>query len=72
LLQRLGESYSGIPTGTTRFELTVARVRVAQIYVVGEVQSPGEFDLFRPMTLMQAIAKAGGFTEFAQKDEIDL
>lgn len=36
-------------------------------YVVGEVKSPGEFDLITDLTLLQAIARSGGFTDWASR-----
>ncbi|MFH2201738.1 MAG: polysaccharide biosynthesis/export family protein [Elusimicrobiota bacterium] len=41
-----------------------------QIYVLGEVKSPGAFDLptEKRMTVLEAISKAGGFSPVAAKD----
>ena len=39
-------------------------------YVIGEVMRSGEFNLVKQLTVVQAIAAAGGFTEKASKDEI--
>lgn len=41
-----------------------------KFYVIGEVRTPGEYDLIKDMTAVQGIARAGGFTEWAKKDEI--
>ena len=41
LRQRLARSYSGIRTGTTRFDVSIARLRANQIFVIGEVVQPG-------------------------------
>ena len=41
-------------------------------YMIGEIAQTGEFDLVKDLTALQAIAKAGGFTEWADKDEIIL
>ena len=47
------------------------RVPASQrFYVLGEVNSPGEYDLAKDMTVVQAIARAGGFTEWASKRRI--
>lgn len=35
-------------------------------YMIGEVQSSGEFEYEKPITLMQAIARAGGYTDDAR------
>ncbi|MBE0593362.1 MAG: polysaccharide biosynthesis/export family protein, partial [Gemmatimonadales bacterium] len=43
LRRRLGQSYSGIRTGSTKFDVTVARLRTNQIYVVGEVAQPSAY-----------------------------
>ena len=42
------------------------------IYVLGEVNSPGEFPLRRPTTILQALALAGGVTEFGATNRIKL
>lgn len=39
-------------------------------YVLGEVQRIGEYPMEKNMTVMQAFAVAGGFTEWASKKEI--
>ncbi len=38
-----------------------------RIYVVGEVTRPGPISLLPGMTIVQALAMAGGFTEYANK-----
>lgn len=43
-----------------------------RVYVLGEVQRPGQFQLDRPTSLAQAIALAGGLTPFASKRAIRL
>lgn len=39
-------------------------------YVVGQVGQPGEFPIEYPLTILQAIAKSGGFQEWAKREEI--
>lgn len=39
-------------------------------YVLGEVKRVGEYPIEKKMTVMQAFAVAGGFTEWASKNEI--
>jgi polysaccharide biosynthesis/export protein len=41
-----------------------------KFYVVGEVKTPGEYNLVTDLTVVQGIARAGGFTEWAAKDKI--
>ena len=43
-----------------------------KFYVLGEVQRTGEYPLIKHLTVLQAFALAGGFTEWATKDEIIL
>lgn len=52
-------------------EITViVRSFGSRIYVDGEVESPGEFELVGPLTTMQAIARAGGLTEKAWQEAL--
>jgi len=39
-------------------------------YIVGQITQPGEFNLDYPITLLQAIARSGGFLEWAKKSDI--
>jgi polysaccharide biosynthesis/export protein len=52
--------------------VTVMVVEVADrtVYVMGEVNTPGAVPLKGPMTVLQALAVAGGFKEFANKGGI--
>lgn len=44
--------------------------RSKRIYIVGMVNAPGEYVLEKETTVLQAIAMAGGFSEWAKKDDI--
>ncbi len=48
----------------------VAEVRSLTFNVVGEVQKPGYYPLTRKMTILDAIAMAGGFQPFAKEKKI--
>lgn len=63
LRQRLGASYSGIRTGSTQFDVTLARLRTNQVYVIGEVVQPGAYQLASVATVLNALYAAGGPTE---------
>lgn len=53
--------------------ISVNVVMMQQSYFVrGEVKSPGRFALMSGVTLLQAIAAAGGYTEFAQPKKVKL
>ncbi len=50
--------------------LVITEINSRRVFVLGEVQEPGVFDILTPTTLLQALAMAGSFTEFAKKDEV--
>lgn len=50
--------------------VSLADIGPSTIYVNGEVAQPGALALDEPITLVQAITRAGGFTAFAQRDKI--
>lgn len=43
-----------------------------RFYILGEVARTGEYPLLKELTILQAFAMAGGFTEWATKKEIIL
>jgi polysaccharide export outer membrane protein len=48
----------------------VVEATAAQVYVIGEVASPGTLVMQGPMTVLQALAQVGGLREFADRDDI--
>lgn len=48
----------------------VIRVSSPKIYVVGKVAKPGVYLVTEPLTVMQALAMAGGMTPFSDDDDI--
>jgi polysaccharide export outer membrane protein len=48
----------------------VVEAVAAQVYVIGEVNSPGTLVMQGPMTVLQALAQTGGLREFADRDDI--
>jgi polysaccharide export outer membrane protein len=48
----------------------VTTINSRRIYLVGEVGRAGAFPMLPNMTIMQALASAGGFTQFANLKEI--
>ena len=57
---------------TPEATIIVKEVNSYAVYVVGEVKRPGRFQLNRRTTIIQAIAMAGGFTNFASINKIIL
>jgi len=60
LARLLGEGYIVNP------QVSVFVQKFAKITVLGEVNHPGTFELEEQMTVLDAIAKAGGFTDVAR------
>ena len=53
--------------------ITVSAMMPSRIYFIrGEIRNPGRFPIIGGVTIMQAIAAAGGYTEFANQRSIKL
>lgn len=48
----------------------VEQINSYRVYFLGEVNRQGALQFYRPIRLLQAIAAAGGLTEYAKKDII--
>jgi len=53
-----------------RVTVSVSQATTARVYVVGQMLRPGEFPLAGRMTVLKALALAGGFKEFARPENI--
>ena len=63
LYTRLGRVYSGVrrgPGATTRFSISPSRLRTNQVYVVGDVLSPGSYRVSSAGTALSALYAARG------------
>jgi polysaccharide export outer membrane protein len=63
LYSRLGRVYSGVrrgPGATTRFSVSVARLRANQVFVLGDVERPGSYMVSSAGTAITALYAAGG------------
>jgi polysaccharide export outer membrane protein len=63
--EKLGE-YVAEPEVT----ITIRSQNSKRFYILGEVVKTGEYPLIKNLTVLQAFAVAGGFTEWASKKEI--
>ena len=75
LYARLGRVYSGIRRGadaTTRFSVSVARLRTNQVFVVGDVARPGSYRVSSAGTALTALYAAGGPTENGSLRRIEI
>jgi polysaccharide export outer membrane protein len=50
--------------------IVVKQINSRKVFVTGQVAKPGAFLLTGPTTVVQAIAMAGGLTEFAEEGDI--
>lgn len=55
---------------TPEVSVTVADIRSYNLFILGEVRTPGRYQVKTSTTLLQALALAGGFTEFADTNGI--
>jgi polysaccharide export outer membrane protein len=52
--------------------VVVREIRSLKVSVLGQVRTPGRYDLKGPATVLDALALAGGFTEFAARRKITI
>lgn len=75
LYARLGRVYSGVrrgPGATTHFAVSVARIRSNLVYVTGDVQRPGAYQIPSTGTLLNALYAAGGPTDEGSLRDVQL
>lgn len=66
IIQEGLEEYIDSPTVT----VIVQSQESKRYYIIGEVARTGEYPLIKDLSVVQAITNAGGFTEWADKDDI--
>jgi polysaccharide biosynthesis/export protein len=66
MLAKSLKEYITNPTVT----VIVVEAVASQVFVMGEVSHPGSMQLHGPTTILQAIAMAGGFKEFANTKDV--
>ncbi|HEX2250024.1 MAG TPA: SLBB domain-containing protein [Gemmatimonadales bacterium] len=65
LYARLRRVYSGVrrsPNATTKFQVSLARLRNIQVFVIGDVVRPGAYQISAAGTVLTALYSAGGPT----------
>ena len=63
LYDRLGSVYSGVergPDATTQFQVSLGNLRPNEVYLVGELQRPGAYQVSAVSTVLNALYQAGG------------
>ena len=71
LRSRLQRVYSGIGS-SSRFSLSVARLRSNQVFVVGDVQQPGSYRISSAGTALTALYAAGGPSERGSLRQVEI
>jgi polysaccharide export outer membrane protein len=71
LAAELGDQLGQLVTSPV-VTVTLASSSALRFFVVGQVRKAGEFPLLGQTTVMQALALAGGFQEYAKTDEIKI
>lgn len=66
--QRIADAYRGRFLLSPKVTISVASYR--PIYIMGEVKKPGSYTYSVGMTLVNAVALAGGYTYRANEDEV--
>ena len=72
LAQRIADrlkQYLAIPPSVS---VSVKELNSYSVYVLGEVTKPGKFQLKSYVTVLQAISMAGGFTDYAKKNKVQV
>ena len=50
--------------------VVVKQINSRKVFITGEVEKPGAYVLTGPMTVLQLIANAGGFKEYAKRGDV--
>jgi polysaccharide export outer membrane protein len=66
VLETAASRYIADPDAT----VIVREIRSRKVYVLGQVSKPGPIQLNTDMTVLQALAEAGGLLEYAHKDDL--
>ncbi len=66
VIQNKLKAYIEVPV----VSVILTEINSPKIYILGRVNKPGMYPLKTQLTLLQAIALAGGFAEWAKKDKV--
>lgn len=72
LMNALVEKYATLGVKSPLVTVTVTAIKSQFIYILGNVTHAGTFPLVPGMTVVQAIASAGGLTLFAKQTKIEI
>ncbi|MFC1885116.1 SLBB domain-containing protein [Thermodesulfobacteriota bacterium] len=70
---KMPKIYNGDTVYVNFVELKIQEPKEDKVwYITGEVKAPGQYKLWDNMTVLQAISRAGGLTEWADSDRITI
>lgn len=72
LAQRIAERLKQYLATNPSVSVSVKTINSYSVYVLGEVAKPGKFQLKSYVTVLQAISMAGGFTDYAKKNKLQV
>jgi polysaccharide biosynthesis/export protein len=72
LAQRIADRLKQYLATTPSVSVSVKTINSYSVYVLGEVAKPGKFQLKSYITVLQAISMAGGFTDYAKKNQLQV
>jgi polysaccharide biosynthesis/export protein len=72
LAQRIADRLKQYLATTPAVSVSVTELNSYSVYVLGEVTKPGQFKLKSYVTVLQAITMAGGFTDYAKKNKLQV
>ena len=72
LAQRIAERLKQYLATSPSVSVSVKTINSYSVYVLGEVTKPGKFQLKSYITVLQAISLAGGFTDYAKKNKLQV
>ena len=72
LAQRITERLKQYFATTPSVSVSVKTINSYKVFVLGEVAKPGRYQLKSYITVLQAISTAGGFTDYAKRNKLQI
>jgi len=72
LAQRITERLKQYFATTPSVSVSVKTINSYSVFVLGEVTKPGKYQLKSYITVLQAISTAGGFTDYAKRNKLQI
>lgn len=71
-LKRVLEEKYAVVIAEPAVSVMLTQSKSWRYYIIGQIKQPGEFPIDYPITVLQAIARSGGFLEWAKRDRIQI